>query len=150
MKRPAIAETRERSGAPGEEDSDRKRRPVRIATFLAASLVLGAAVAVPLFSLRHLGTPVSPHQGSAAPSFGDGSVSFGQLDCWTTLQGGKLSACATTGRFDDEDVKQAAGPGPNADEGMKTKVEQILDSLRIMITPTSEPTTSQEANSRGS
>jgi hypothetical protein len=104
---------RARTADPGNGSRAKTRRRIRrLSTVAVASVLLGAAFALPLFSLHRLGSSAPPLH-PRAPAFGNGTVSSGQLDGWTTLQGGKLSACATTGRFDAEDVQQAAGPGPN-------------------------------------
>ncbi len=51
--------------------------------------------------------------GSPSPVFADGTVSFREVPGWGILQGGALSACATTASFAPEDIAQSDSLGPN-------------------------------------
>jgi hypothetical protein len=89
---------------------ERRARSLRIrraAAGATAALVLAAAIAIPLSSLNGLRTQRPQPAGTGEPRFGDGSVSFAPLDGWNTLQGGTLSACATTAAFAPADVDQS-------------------------------------------
>lgn len=85
-----------------------------------------AAVAVPLISLSDLrdGGKVH-HPNPAGPTFGDGTVMFRPTDGWTRLQGGTLSACATTADFAELDVQQSHDLGPNTILGCSASAHNL-------------------------
>jgi hypothetical protein len=76
-------------------------------------IVGGAAIAVPLGVLRHLGEAKTHRPRAEGPTFGDGSVSFEPIRGWTVLQGGTISACATTASFAPQDVQESQRLGPH-------------------------------------
>ena len=95
-----------------------------------------AAAAVLLWNGFHSGptvqkTPVGHLAGS--PTFGDGSVSFKPMPGWTILQGGTLSACATTASFVAEDVQQSSNLGPNTILGCRSTAA-ALPSAGVLVT----------------
>ena len=81
---------------------------VAFAVFAAASVLLWNG-------FRTQGPSSTAPVGAGPPhgTFGDGSVSFEPTQGWDLLQGGALSACATTGSFAAEDVRQSSHLGPN-------------------------------------
>jgi hypothetical protein len=86
----------------------RRARTLRIRRTLSwvlALMLAVAGVAIPLTSLRDLGRTKAPqHTAPAAPTFGDGSVSFRPTNGWSLLQTGAIWACATTATFAREDL----------------------------------------------
>jgi hypothetical protein len=84
----------------------------RLGSVAVAAVVLGVALAFPLYSLRHFGEATHPRPVSAT-TFGDGSVSFAPSLGWSTLRGGSISACETTASFASADVQQAQNLGRN-------------------------------------
>ncbi len=106
-----------------------RARTLRLRRTIAGAVVVVlacAAVAVPLASLRdlHDGRKVH-HPNPAGPTFGDGSVSFRAADGWTVLQGGTLSACATTATFAELDVRQSHDLGPNTILGCSASAHDL-------------------------
>jgi hypothetical protein len=106
-----------------------RARTLRIRRLIASAIVVAlscAAVAVPLISLRDLEDGRrNHHRIPAGPTFGDGRVSFHPTEGWTLLQGGRLSACATTAAFAELDVQQSRGLGPNTILGCSASVANL-------------------------
>ena len=81
---------------------------VALATFAAASVLLWRG-----FHPQEAVAPASVVGSPVRPAFGDGRVSFEPSPGWNVLQGGALSACATTASFAPDDVAQSGSLGPN-------------------------------------
>jgi hypothetical protein len=120
-----------------------RARALRIRRTIAGAVVVAvacAAVAVPLVSLRHLGGGRTSHRPApAGPVFGDGSVSFRDAEGWTHLQGGTLSACATTAAFVDEDVQQSQDVGPNDVLGCRASAAALPPDGVLVTASASDP-----------
>ena len=114
-------------------------RAYRVASGAVVLLMIGAALAVPLYSLRHLGEGNVRHPMPAGPTFGDGSVSFADLDGWTRLQGGTIAACETTESFASEDLKQAQDLGPNEILGCRATAAALLPDGVLITASASDP-----------
>jgi hypothetical protein len=88
-----------------------RARTLRLRRTISGTVVVVlacVAVAIPLASLRDLrGVKKLHHPNPAAPTFGDGSISFRAAEGWTVLRGGSLSSCTTTATYADEDVQQS-------------------------------------------
>jgi hypothetical protein len=96
-----------------------RARTLRIRRTLSgaiAIMLVGAAVAVPLMSLRDLGgRRPDRHTVPAGPTFGDGSVSFEPTQGWSLMQTDGIWTCATTATFADADLDSPSSNfAPNA------------------------------------